>query len=260
MKSVIYWFSGTGNSLAIADELAKALGDTTLIPIAKIINQNMQPFEQVGIIFPVYCFGLPLIVRRFLRQAPLVKAKYIYTIANMAGMAGNVHREARNLLAKQNAGLSAGWSIIMPTNYPVLSSPPPREKQERIFAKAEERIKEIAHCVSRGKTGIFEDSSAILGRLLGLIRRISIARLPDEDAKFVVGPNCNHCGLCAKVCPVENIRIVEGKPIWLHHCEQCMACLQWCPTKAINYGQRTAGRQRYHHPRFKAGDLMLREE
>jgi len=31
MKSVIYWFSGTGNSLAVAMDLAKALGGIELV-------------------------------------------------------------------------------------------------------------------------------------------------------------------------------------------------------------------------------------
>lgn len=260
MKSVIYWFSGTGNSLSVAMDLAKALGDTELIPIARIINHNIPSSEKMGLVFPVYAFGLPIIVRRFLRRAPVMAAKYVYTVATFAGLAGAVHQEARKLLAKQGVTLASGWSIQMPGNYPVLAGPPPAEKQTRIFAKAQQRIAEVAVQVSDGRTGIYEDTRFPLRRPLMLIRNFSINKFPDADGKFAAGPKCTHCALCAKVCPVENIRLVGGKPVWMHHCEQCMACLQWCPVQAIECGSSTAGKPRYHHPRFKAPDLYLREE
>lgn len=260
MKSVIYWFSGTGNSLAVAMDLAKALGDAELIPLARIINHNIPSSEKTGVVFPVYAFGLPIIVRRFLQRAAAASAKYIYTVATMGGLAGAVHQEARMLLTKQSATLAAGWSIQMPGNYPVLAGPPPAEKQSRIFARAQQRIAEIAALVSAGRTGIYEDTRGPLGWLLAPIHKPALNRFLEADGNFVVGKNCHHCALCARVCPVENIRMAEGQPVWMHHCEQCMACLQWCPTQAIEHGTSTVGKPRYHHPRFKASDLFLREE
>jgi Pyruvate/2-oxoacid:ferredoxin oxidoreductase delta subunit len=260
MKSVIYWFSGTGNSLAVAMDLAKELGETELILIARVLNHYIPIPEKMGVVFPVYGFGLPIVVRRFLRRAPVIKAKYIYTVATMAGMAGAVHQEARKLLAIQGATLSAGWSITMPGNYPVLAAPPPAEKQSRIFAGTQKRIAEIAAGVSSSRTGIYENTRLPLGWPLMMARNFFVNKVADADSHFAVGQKCTHCATCAKVCPVENIRLVEGKPVWMHHCEQCMACLQWCPVSAIEFGKATAGKPRYHHPRFKARDFFLREE
>jgi ferredoxin len=260
MKSIIYWFSGTGNSLVVAMDLAKTLGGRELIPIAGIINRTIQPCEQMLVVFPVYAFGLPLIVCRFLQSAPVNKAKYIYTVATMGGIAGAVHHEADKILSGQGAKLSAGWSISMPGNYPVLSAPPKPAKQTLLFAKAEKRIAEITAAISDGKTGIYEDTRIPLRWPLEFIHNLAGNKFPDADENFAVGPKCTHCGLCAKVCPVVNIRMAEGNPVWMHHCEQCMACLQWCPVQAIEYGKSTVGKPRYHHPRFKAKDLFLREE
>lgn len=178
----------------------------------------------------------------------------------MGGLAGAVHQETRELLAQQGAGLAAGWSIQMPGNYPVLAAPPPVEKQSRQFAKAQERIAEIAAGVSAGRTGIYEDTRPPLRGLLAMFHQPAVSRFAEADSKFSANKNCKHCALCAKVCPVANIRMAEGNPVWMHHCEQCMACLQWCPTQAIEHGSSTIGKPRYHHPRFKAGDLFLREE
>lgn len=260
MKSVIYWFSGTGNSLSVADDLAKALG-ADLIPIVRMVNGNVVSADRIGVVFPVYAFGLPIIVRRFLKRTLFDKSKYIYTVATMGGLAGAAHHEAREALSGQGVKLAAGWSIAMPGNYPVMSSPPPDAKQESLFAKAQQRIAEIADSVQSGRTGIYEDTALPLRLVLGKwLHSLGISRFPDADSQYVAGANCTHCGLCAKVCPVANIRIVDGKPIWLHHCEQCMACLQWCPVQAIEFGKATVGKRRYHHPRYKARDLFLREE
>jgi len=260
MKNIIFWFSGTGNSLSLATDLAKRLGNTDLIPLASIINRTIPSAEIMGIVFPVYAFGPPLIVKRFIERAPLDKAKYIFSVATMGGLAGSVHAETRQLLASRGAELSAGWSISMPGNYPVLSAPPPPAKQALLFEKAGRRLDEIAAAISGGKKGIYEDTRLPLRWVFSLIRKKSIDRFPEADGHFTVGKNCKHCALCAKVCPVSNIRIAEGNPVWMHHCEQCMACLQWCPVQAIEFGKATVGKPRYHHPRFKAHDFCLREE
>ena len=260
MKSAIYWFSGTGNSLSIAMDLARALGSAELIPIARIINRNIQPCEQMGVVFPVYAFGLPVIIRRFLETVPIDKVEYIFTVATMGGIAGAVHREAGKILSARGARLAAGWSITMPGNYPVLKGPPPREKQEIIFSKARARIEEIAAVVARKAAGVFEDTRIPLRWPMEFIHNVARHKFCDEDGKFTAGLKCNHCGICAKVCPVANIRMVDKNPVWMHHCEQCMACLQWCPVQAIECGKSTVGKPRYHHPRFKVKDMFLREE
>jgi formate hydrogenlyase subunit 6/NADH:ubiquinone oxidoreductase subunit I len=261
MKKTLYWFSGTGNSLSVAMDLAQEQGGAELVPIAGPANRNFPAAEHMGVVFPVYAFGLPAIVRRFLRRAPVNRAKYIYTVATMAGLAGTVHREARTLLNQRGAELAAGWSIVMPGNYPALRGPPPAKKQARIFEKAKERVKTIAAGIAAGRTGIYEDTRLPLGWLMAPIHKLAINRFAETDSNFTAGKQCVHCALCARVCPVENIRMAaERRPVWMHHCEQCMACLQWCPVQAIEYGRSTAGKPRYHHPRFKARDLCLREE
>ena len=259
MKNVIYWFSGTGNSLSVATDLAKALGGAEVMPVASVLNRDIPVCDRIGVVFPVYAFGPPKIVQHFLQRVTAVKAKYIYTVATMGGLAGAVHQEVRKLLAKQGATLAAGWSIVMPGNYPVLAGPPPAEKQSQIFARAKQRIAEVAAVVSAGQTGIYEDTRCLPLRWLAtLVHKKAMTRM--ADAKFTAGEKCSHCALCSKVCPVENIRMAEGRPVWMHHCEQCMACLQWCPVQAIEYGAFTVGKPRYHHPQFKARDLFLRED
>ena len=60
---------------------------------------------------------------------------------------------------------------------------------------------------------------------------------------------CIGCGACVEACPLNNIRLNNGKPIWDKHCTHCMACICGCPTEAIEYGKRSRGKPRYQCPK-----------
>jgi MinD superfamily P-loop ATPase len=59
----------------------------------------------------------------------------------------------------------------------------------------------------------------------------------------------------AAVCLVHKIEIVDGKPVWKHHCELCCACIHLCLVEAIQYGQKIRRRGRYRHPSLTTADM-----
>ena len=67
-----------------------------------------------------------------------------------------------------------------------------------------------------------------------------------SDRAFRVGEACTGCGSCARRCPVNNILLYDGKPVWCGSCTHCMACICYCPTEAIEYGRKSRGKPRYH--------------
>ncbi len=81
--------------------------------------------------------------------------------------------------------------------------------------------------------------------------------IPLADHSFKANEKCNGCRICVKVCPVNNIKIVDQKPVWLHHCETCLACYQWCPNEAI-HGEIVSYNERYHHPGVNLSDMLRR--
>jgi MinD superfamily P-loop ATPase len=96
-------------------------------------------------------------------------------------------------------------------------------------------------------------------KIAGVNERTELSFLESRqlmDQAFQADENCNGCGVCARVCPVSNIRMVDDRPVWQHRCEQCFACLQWCSQEAIQFGSKTSGGKRYHHPDVKLADML----
>jgi ferredoxin len=58
---------------------------------------------------------------------------------------------------------------------------------------------------------------------------------------------------------VENIRLENERPVWLHNCTQCFACIQWCHLDAIEIKNKTLNRTRYHHPEIRLKEMILRK-
>jgi len=258
MKTAIYYFSGTGNSLKIAWDLTKFLGDADVIPIAKaVLEKEIIPdADRIGIIYPVYMWGMPLIVNRFIEK--LKTDKYIFAIANCGGMAAGALIHTKKRLEAAGMKLSSGFIVKMPGNYTPMYGAIPKEKQEKLFTKEEAKIKEIANIIKSREEKPIEKNSFLVNFFFStFIYNMGSTKIPGADKDFWSNEKCTSCGLCEKICPVNNINMANGKPSWKHHCEQCMACLQWCPSEAIQFGKKTEGRKRYRHPLVKASDLMV---
>jgi ferredoxin/flavodoxin len=262
MSTTLYYFSATGNSLVVARDLASELKDARLVPISKAFGPgNEEQADIVGVIFPVYMFGLPLIVADFLRTLKIKPGAYIFTLATLGGLPGRAHSLAGNILKERGMKLAAGFSVLMPGNYTPLYGAISKEKQEAMFLQEKARVKEIALLVHQRKSVIFEEKPFLVNFLIYLLLyRAGSKQIPGSARGFWATEACIKCGLCAKVCPVANIEMKEGKPLWLDHCQQCMACLQWCPVEAIQYKKATLGRKRYHHPDISEKDIRQQRD
>jgi len=106
---------------------------------------------------------------------------------------------------------------------------------------------------------ISEKRSQRMGKKLKLVERyhdMMIPRMANRDRGFQIIDTCNNCGLCMEACPVGNIVITNGKPDFRHNCEQCMACIQLCPNKAIDYKGKCTKRNRYRHPDISVNEII----
>jgi ferredoxin len=259
MKSIIYYFTGTGNSLAVAKKIAAAIGDCELIPIASL--QNMQgdivpQAERVGIVCPVYFSGLPVMVASFAGCLDPAAVTYVFAVVTNGGGGGSAAlRQLDSILRKrQGRGLDAGFAVTMPGNYILMYSSPEGKQQEEILAGADAQIAGISGPVTRCEKQALP-SSLITHLLYTLIYPWFTSHVHTDDKKFTVNDACTSCGLCAAVCPADNIEMIDGKPVWKHHCELCCGCIHHCPVGAIQAGPRTVPRHRYRNPSVTIAEL-----
>ena len=256
----IFYFSGTGNTLYAAKKVASQIQNTDLVPIADLDRAediNIDDFESIGIFFPVYCFGLPGIVEKF--AARLVshnqKQPYIYCLCTSGGMCGAAQLLLEDALDDRGLKLNAAFHVTMPSNYIPLADAPSEAKERRIIAKADKTIERyiptIKKHASKRPLRLFP-----LDMFGELVAKRAVSYLESYDKYFWITEDCNGCEICKKVCPAANIIMMNGLPSWRGNCEQCMACLQWCPKHAIQFKQITLKRKRYVNSHIKKEEMF----
>ena len=257
MSTTIYFFSGTGNSLKVAKDLNNQLEDSKLVQISKdnLSITNDTSSDKIGFVYPVYFNGIPVMVKKFIEKLQINKDTYIFAVATFGASSGISFNQIDDLLSKKGASLSASFKVIMPGNYQVMYSPMPEEKQIKRFKGENEQIPKIVASIKRNEIDKSNNVGGIKKAVFGSLYS-TLFKPNDKDKNFWTTEKCNGCGACAKVCPANNIDIIDGKPQWKHECEQCVACMQWCPQKSIQYKKKTLKRGRYNHPEIKINELF----
>jgi ferredoxin len=260
VKSVIYYFTGTGNTLAVARDLATELGDTKLIPLRQAMTPGGIIIEAdvVGIAFPIYFLDMPIIVKEFVQQIRFTGSPYIFGIATCGERPGSALFNLRQLLEEKRTSLSAGFVFVMPENYigPVDLMGDASRREEK-YANEKCRIPAIAAAIREKKISMPEGSDSALLRIGGKITRTLATSVYGIPRRFHATARCNTCRTCERICPTRNITVGTNTVVWGNTCTQCYACIHWCPTGAIEIGGRTTGKPRYHHPDVTMRDMLI---
>lgn len=218
MSTILHYFSGTGNSLAIARNLAAALGDTALVAIPRTLREpgagGNDTADAVGIVFPVYVWGPPRIVIDFINSRKWHNVPYLFAVCTCGGFPGGTLILLKNALSARGGNLQAGFSIVMPGNYTALYGAMAEARQQKLFERARARIVEIAATIKARRAGPVQKSFCLVNWLTGLLYKFGRPKLKTADTRFRVMATCKHCGLCARVCPRHNIDLKDGQPQW----------------------------------------------
>jgi ferredoxin/flavodoxin len=292
----IYYFSGSGNSLAVARSIAeKTRGTVNAIARQTGEDHIRLAGDSIGLVFPVYHAsygesGIPFIVQRFISRITHLKDTYVFAVCTHSGAPGDTIGNLRELVQARGGELSLGIAVALTVPFSVgqklrhvlfhtpLSADEAKAAQtrQRLYGACEEALSEAAATINARASGSIDvptgaarfaqGLSALLGRGAARqrFRKLSGIETDDfeeltkrADASFSVSKACSSCGICARVCPVANIELVDGKPSWRGTCENCYACYQWCPEGAIG-GAIVEFEKRHHHPDVRVSDFLMR--
>ena len=250
---MILCYSGTGNSRYIAQRIADELQDNIIDLNKKIKTNNYSSIEtgdDVILVVPTYAWRIPKIVSNWLYKTKFIGAKRIWFVMNCGSEIGNATKYNLMLANDKHLDYMGTKQILMPENYIAMFNAPQLEEAKEIVEKAEINIKETIKYIREGKA-FLKPCHNLYDRLMSGLVNPLFYHFFVKAAAFKVKDTCTGCNQCVKKCPMNNIQLIDGKPVWGKNCTHCMACICYCPQEAIEYGKKSVGKTRYHFEQLK---------
>ena len=245
---MILYFSGTGNSKYVAQRSADALGDTLFNMNDRIKARDSSPIEtgeRIVFVTPTYAWRIPRIVQDWLLKTDLIGAKRAWFVMTCGSEIGNANKYNQALCETKHLAYMGTAEIVMPENYIAMFNAPQPDEARKIVANAEPGI-ERAIAAIQADRHFASPRSNLYDRFMSSAVNPLFYPLFVKANAFTVSSACIGCGQCVRRCPANNITLHDGKPVWGKDCTHCMACICYCPAEAIEYGQKSLGKPRYH--------------
>jgi ferredoxin len=265
MKTELYYFTGTGNGLFIAKSIKERLEDDNneivIVPINSLnLSQNIiSNGDRIVIIYPTYVMTAPEIVKKFAGKIQVSDGSDLFLFAHSGGGgAGIAINSIKKVFEDRKIKISNIFETTFPSNSAVRSYS--TDQLRKILEKAEDSVQKNIESLVKGKNAnilrlsILKKSSLLIGEWLAVFGgKYMKFREIDVDG------SCIGCSTCVKVCPVENIKLLNNRPVFSDKCEMCLACVNQCPKKSLSYGKmKKSNMMSYRHPDVKLKELMYR--
>lgn len=245
---MIFYFTGTGNSLAAARALAaegEPVIDITRAQEKGSFTYEVEPGEKVGFVYPEYCSSVCRPMVDFVRRVTLKNAKYVYAVITCASGKAKSAGYFAHLLAEHDISLSVWFSVMMPNNCLIYFPTQDGDKAAEVLREADAQLAQI-------KTELSKKALRNPGKWRAGAFSQNIVKIMGTTKPYRVTDKCIGCGQCAKNCPDHAIQMHGNRPVWVKKsCAKCTACINRCPAQAIEHGKGSAERQRYVHPILK---------
>ena len=247
---MILYFTGTGNSRWAAARLAEALNDEMVDSLHWMKTGVPAEFESEKpwvFVCPTYAWQMPRVFADFLRGAELTGSREAYFVLTCGSEEGDAANGAQELCAEKGLAYRGLLSVAMPENYIALFDVPGEEACAAMLEKARPMLTACAAHIRAGKALPMRPVTAADRLKSGAVNG-GFYRYYVKDKAFYATDACVGCGRCVQLCPLNNITLEEGRPVWNGDCTHCMACICHCPAEAIEYGKISRGKRRYLCP------------
>lgn len=246
--ATVYCFTSTGNSLYAARKIAERI-NANVVSMTQMVDSCSD--DIIGFVFPTYFWGLPKIVERFISNLNITNREvYIFAVTTYGSMIHGVLGAVEKIISQKQLKVSYGSILKSVENYiPGYTVNDSEEMQKQIDKDLDAIVNEIAE-KQHNKIAKY----TILNKI---INSFNPAKHGNCDRFFAVSSDCTGCGICQNVCPVNNIVIKSGNPVFGHNCEHCFACIHACPVEAMEWKQSTINKKRYRNPHVSLNELIV---
>ncbi len=244
---MILYFSGTGNSKYVANLIAKITSDELVSINDKLKNNDTSTItvqDRLVFVVPTYAWRIPRVVRDWIVKTNFIGAKNTWFVMTCGSEVGNSAKYNKKLCDEKGFAYMGTAQIVMPENYIAMFNSPEQNEIEKIIAKANPIIESTAKLINENKSFTTPRNNLQDKFMSGPVNMLFYPMFV-KSKDFYADDKCIGCQKCVNVCPLNNIKIKNSKPIWDKNCTHCMACISYCPTSAIEYGKKTVGKQRY---------------
>lgn len=241
------YLSGTGNTRYIVNKLLDELGRKgTVLPIESEDVKKAFDGDEIILAYPTMFSNIPYLVRDFINKNQNEwKGKKIFLITTMGLFAGDGTGCAARLLKKYGAVITGGIQIKMPDSIGDCKAlKKTAEQNKAVVKKAEQRVAEIAKKMKEGRypregLSFWAHLAGLFGQRLWFYNKA----MSYSNKLKIDGNKCVGCGICAKGCPTQNIKITDGKAVASSQCTMCYRCVSYCPSQAITLLGKTLHQQ-----------------
>ena len=261
----IFYFSGTGNTWWVGQQLEAALNSrgfqSQAISIEQIspveVTTRIEQAEMIGLGYPIYGSDAPEIMKVFVENLPVLKTpkKMMIYITQLAWSGNGAYFMRRQIEKK---GYQIDWAVHfnMPCNLSIDLSPfstsSNYDKFIPLLEKRKHQAEKLAGRISTNQKWIHGNNPVSF--LASWLQRGPWRHELKwtQNHTFSVDPEkCNHCGRCERICPVENIHLVDGLPVFGDQCNLCLRCYNFCPEQAILVYKRPFNTKRFGEKPFQ---------
>ena len=247
---MIMYFSGTGNSAYVANFIGKQINDEIVNIFDKLRDHDYSKIttsKPLVFVVPTYAWQIPHMVRDWISKTEFAGNTKAYFVMTCGDSIGNAGYYGKQLCKKKNFIYMGCAEIVMPENYIAMYDAPDKESAKLIVARAGGKIQTTADLIKK-QLRIPDQKVSFGGKISSSLINSAFYLCIVSAKKFYTLDQCISCGHCEKVCPLANIKMVDGKPSWGKNCTHCMACICTCPKEAIEYGKISKGKPRYTCP------------
>ncbi len=251
---MIIYYSATGNSKWIANQIAKGTSDTakSLTTLARqgVTPESLVIKDKIGIVFPVYAWRAPKVVVDYIKRLNIPEGVYKYAIATCGGQAGKTMK-----YLNKDFPTDAAWSLLMPDNYIRMWDVNPKEEMLKKINASKEKLPKIIDAINNKQHIVDVEEGGWIAPILSGIVNWGFVTFLNSAKGYRTDDTCTGCGVCTTQCIFNNIYLDENnRPVWGDKCNQCGACIHNCPVACIQYKNKTQKRGRYNLYRDYKGD------